>query len=263
MRKIYSAITGLCLIAAGTGCNLTDIEDPIIVPAVEKEFFVEMREQLGTPPRNLSVWLRTIKVQNCLNSSIRYEIAETPSRIRIDIEGINTPTDCMPGAAQARETIEVSPLVPGLISFDINLKNTVNNQGTLHITPEVYTLNLATEEGLVITNNQLRRIPDHTIWGYVTYSLPPGQIVAGNFINELAALSSAGSFTPGNYGYFSVPSTGSSFGISESPADPNIRTFVHRFTGNMDDLRSLVQSYRNDHGSLIQIKLTTSTGESI
>lgn len=261
MRIIYSAVLGLLLAAIGVGCKLSDIEDPIVVSKVEKEFFVEMREQLGPSPRNLSILLRTIKVQDCLNSGIRYDLAEMPSRIRIDIDGIRTPTDCMPGAAPARETIDLDPIAPTLINFDINLKNTVNNQGLLGITQDAYTLDLETEEGLVLVNKQLRRIPDLTIWGYVTYTTVQGQVHAANFVNELAGISDITSFLTGSYGHFTV--LPSSIQISGSPSTPNIRTFVHRYSGNMDDLRNLVQSHRNQPDVNIEIKLTTASGESI
>ncbi len=263
MKKIYIWIACACLCWAAPGCKTNDIEDPIIVPEVKKEFIVEIMEQPGPAPRNLQINLRTVKAQDCLNTDIRYDLLELPARYRLDIHEIEVPADCMPGAVQARDSALMAPPANGLYGFDINLRNTVSNQGTLTAMDDRYILDMHTVEGLVIPNTHLRRIPNFTIWGYIaSFSLATGNAV-NSFVNEVAALSDVASFPPGYYGHFTIPSGSGPIAVNDTPQSLAQRTFVYRFSGNLDDLRSLVQNYRNTHGGLIQIRLQTISGESL
>ncbi len=263
MKKVCLGLISVALLWCASGCKTSEIDDPIIVPQVEKEFFLEMREQPGASPRPLRIDLRTVKVQDCVNTSIRYDLLELPSRYRLDIHGIQSPADCIPGAAQARESAVMPSAPNGLYGFDVNLRSIISNQGILKVFDDFYILEMNTEEGLVIANKQLRRIPDFTIWGYVAYSAPSMGAVATNFVNDVSAISNVASFPPGYYGHFTIPSGGGQISINGSPADLTTRSFVHRYSGNIDDLRSLVNAYRSAHGALIQIKLQTITGESL
>lgn len=261
MKKIYGYFF-LFLLSAAMGCMKSDIAEPIIIPEVEKEFFVEMQERLGPSPRSLQLNLRTIKAQDCLDAGIQYDLSITPALIELDLADILLPPNCNPGAAPARQTVLIGLMSIGNQNFDINLRNTVNNKGTLTVTADAYTLNMATEEGLVISNKQLRRIPDFSIWGYITYNSATGAAIAQNFYQELALLAAPSTFATGHYGHFAVPGGAAQPIIADSPPAAALRSFVFRFIRNPDDLRNLVQRYRNDYDQLIQIKLLNDTGES-
>ncbi|MBX2928455.1 MAG: hypothetical protein KF852_11510 [Saprospiraceae bacterium] len=261
MKKIYGCFF-LLLLSAAVGCKKNDIAEPIIISEVEKEFFVEMQERLGPSPRSLQMNLRTIKVQDCLDAGIQYDLSITPALIQLDLADIVLPPNCDPGAAPARETALIGFVPIGNQNFDINLRNTVNNKGTLTVTADAYTLRMATEEGLVIPTKQLRRIPDFTIWGYITYNSATGVEIAQNFYQELALLSAPSTFAIGHYGYFAVPGGAAQPIIADSPPAAALRSFVFRFIRNPDDLRNLVQRYRTDYSQHIQIKLLNDTGES-
>lgn len=261
MKHCYNFFLYGLLAVLTASCSFDDTGDPIIIPEVEKEFKLELREQLGPAPRNLEVLLQTVQLQPCLNAAISHELVPAPGFIRIDIAGIELPDNCITGAAAARDTIPLNLPTNGNFLFEVNLKNTISNKGTLRITNEVYTISLGTEKGLVVPNKQLRRIPDYTIWGYAGHSSPSVASIAGQFVNELFNRSSSANLQAGHYGYFSIAPGSGNITIADSPADITLRPFAFRYTGNVDDLRSLVESYRNQYGSLLQIRLVAVTGE--
>jgi hypothetical protein len=261
MKKIYGCIF-LLLLAAATGCKKNSIEEPIIIPEVEKEFFVEMQEKLGPSPRSLQMNLRTIKAQECLDAGIQYDVSVTPALIQLDLADILLPPGCIPGAAPARETAVIGVVPIGNYNMEINLRNTVNNKGMLSVTADAYTLSMVTEEGLVISNKRLNRISDFTIWGYVSYNSAAGADIAQNFYQELALLSAPSTFAAGHYGHFAIPGGAAQPIIADSPPAAALRSFVFRFIRNPDDLRNLVHRYRQDHGQHIHIKLLNDIGES-
>lgn len=261
MKHWYNFIIYSIMAAFITGCSFDNTGDPIIVPEVEKEFRVELREQLGPSPRRLQVLLQTVQLQPCINATIAHQLLPAPGLIRIDIAGIELPDNCPPGSAPALDTVQLSELTGNNLFFEVNLKNTISNEGTLRITDEAYTLNLATEKGLVVPHKQLRRIPDYIIWGYVGHSVPSAAGIAGQFVNEIFARSASANLQAGNYGHFSVaPGTGY-ITVADSPTDLTLRPFAFRFNGNVDDLRNITEAYRNQYGALLQIKLLAVTGE--
>lgn len=261
MKHCYSLILYGLLAVFTTACSFDPTGDPIIIPEVEKEFQLELREQLGPAPRSIQILLQTVQLQPCLNATISHELLSAPGSIRIDIAGIELPDNCMAGAAPARDTLPLNLPAGNNFLFEVNLKNTISNEGTLRITDNAYTINLGPEKGLVIPNKQLRRIPDYTIWGYVGHSSPSAASIAGQFLNELFIRSASANLQAGHYGYFSVAPGSGNMTITDSPADLTLRPFAFRYTGNVDDLRSLVESYRNQYGSLLQIRLVAVTGE--
>lgn len=261
MKHCYNFFLYGLMAVLVTACSFDNTGDPIIVPEVEKEFQIELREKLGPAPRSLQVLIQTVKLQPCLNAMISHAILPAPGLIRIDIAGIELPDNCIPGAAPARDTILLDGLSGTHFLFEVNLQNTISNEGTLRITNEAYTLDLGNEKGLVLPFKQLRRIPDYTIWGYAGHSSPSAAGIAGQFVNELFARSTAANLQAGNYGYFSVAPGSGSITVANSPADLTLRPFAFRYMGNLDDLRSLTESYRNQYGALLQIKLVAVTGE--
>ncbi len=250
----------LCTILGLAACRTDTPDDPIIVPEVEKEFIVEMRERPGLAPRSLQLHLRTVKNQDCTDLGIQYEWTTAPASLRLDILGIRRPANCTPGQAPAQEVVHAGALPDGLYDINIKLRNAVANTGTLLLTEEACYLNMRAEEGLIIPIKQLRRVPEHIIWGYVGFSAPSMASAANNFVNELTAMSTTHGLGPGHYGHFQIPSSSGSPVITGAPIDLNLRSFVYRFTGNTDDLRNLVQAYRNTHGNLMQIRLQSIQG---
>ncbi len=250
-----------CAMLGLVACSADEPDDPIIVPEVEKEFVVEMRERPGPTPRNLQLHLRTVKNQDCEDLGIQYEWSVALASLRLDILGIRRPANCTPGQAPAQETVTAGALPEGLYDINIKLRNAIANTGTLQLTEEVYYLNMRAEEGLIIPIKQLRRIPEHIIWGYVGFSAPSMATTATGFINELAAISTAHGLNAGHYGHFQISSGSGSPVITGAPIDLNLRTFVYRFTGNTDDLRNLVQAYRNTYGNLLPIRLQSINGQ--
>lgn len=255
--------TWLMLGMAGiiSGCSLNELDTPVIVSEVRQEFSVEMRELPGPEPRKLQFWVQTIEPPDCAEADIRYDFWPTPGRFRLDIAGVSKPANCQPATEPVLEMVDLGVLSNGDYQVGINLRNTITNQGLLSRSNASYTLQMNSEQGIKIKYRQLLRIPPQTIWGYVAYGTPAMGSVASAFINELNQLAPNVALSPGNYGHFWVPSGNSQVVIQESPEALTQRTFVGRYSGNMDDLQALVQAYRLAHGSMLEIRLMAITGE--
>jgi len=259
--SVYRMMMMLMVAALLQGCSLDELEAPLIVSEIPQEFSVTLRELPGPEPRNLQLWLQTIDLQDCEEVGIRYDFWPTPGRFRLDISGLAKPAQCLPANKPALEKIDMGVLANGDYQIGINLRNTITNQGRLTRSNASYTLLMETEQGISVPYRQLLRIPSQTIWGYVAYTSPMMVSVASAFISELSGLAPNAALSPGNYGYFWIPSGNGQADIRESPDDMAQRTFVQRFAGNMDDLQALVQAYRTAHGNMLEIKVFAISGE--
>lgn len=261
LRKFHPFWAVFILCCGVAACTVQEIDKPIIVPQVEKEFLIEMLEEPGPAPRRLAFSLRTIKLQECLDMGIRHRLFSIPGRYRLDILGLLQPSDCIPGQDYARAKSNMEMPSEGLYNFEILLGNTISNEGVLHADWQTINLEMETEVGIVLANPTLRRIPESTIWGYVGFSEPALAQVAEGFVNEVGARAGIGNFVPGHYGHFVIPPGTGEIKIAESPANLPLRPFVFRFTGNPEDLRSLVAQYRQQFGSRLDIKISAISGE--
>ncbi len=243
------------------GCTVKEIDKPIIVPQVEKEFLIEMREEPGPAPRRLSFAMRTIIQQECLNTDIRHQLFSFPGRYRLNLLGLLKPSDCIPGVDYAKAQSNLEMPAEGLYNFEVLLGNTVSNEGVLDVKENTITLNLETEVGIILGNPTLRRIPEFTIWGYVGFSESSMAQVAEGFVNEVGARAGVGNFVPGHYGHFSIPMGTGDIKITGSPSHLLLRPFVFRFAGDFDDLEGLVEAYRQQYGTQLDIKISAITGE--
>jgi hypothetical protein len=242
-------------------CTPNEINKPIIIPQVEKEFFIAMMEEPGPAPRQLQFTLRSIALQECLNVSIRNQLIWTPSRYRLDILGLGQPSVCIPGSAFAKSEGKIEMPQVGLHNFDILLGNTISNEGLLRVGTQQIALELTSDGGIILSNPVLQRIPEFTIWGYAGFSTPSMVSVAHNFVNEVSARSGIANFVPGNYGHFTIPTGSGVIKIRDSPENISLKPFVFRFTGNLDDIGNLVQQYRQQYGGNLELRVQAITGE--
>lgn len=262
MSKSNWIVLPIFIIALFAGaCTPNEIDKPIIVPQVEKEFLISMMEAPGPAPRQLLFKMQTIALQECLDVSIRHQLLWTPSRYRLDILGLIQPAVCIPDSAYGvgEGIIEMPPT--GLHNFDILLGNTISNEGVLILEDRKISLEMTSNEGIILSNPVLQRIPEFTIWGYAGFSNPSLVSTAQNFVNEVASRSGVGNFIPGNYGHFSIQAGSGGIEILESPENIQLKPFVFRYTGNLEELRTLVNQYRQQFGASIELRIQAITGE--
>ncbi|NUN99701.1 MAG: hypothetical protein HUU01_03690, partial [Saprospiraceae bacterium] len=199
-----------CMAAALTtllgACKLDSLGDPIIVPDVDREFYIDLWENLYPESRELVFQMETIQAQDCENATISYNLNRTGNTVKLSLNAISTPQDCQPGPAQIFASAPAGRLNGGLYTMKLDLKNTVFNEGQLTVTGDAYHLDMNTEHGFTIRHKSLFRIPEQTYWGYVVYETPEQETAVTDFIQDLQDISIQHDFLAGYYGHFTVES---------------------------------------------------------
>ena len=243
------------------GCDISSDKEPIILPDVKDEFYVDLWEQLGTPGgRRLIVQIESVENKKCLNNRIDFFATRNGNRLKVSISRIIEPNDCVPGEAPVKANADIGSLPFGLYGFDIDFKGVVANKGTLTISSESYLLKMKTEHGIIVVRDELLRVPESAIWGYVAYRQSTQTTAAERFLSDLRAISTPFSDTrPGYYGYFTINPLDGNLSILNQPTDAVVLTFLFQFNGQNADLKKLTDLYRKD--SQLEIKLLNARGE--
>lgn len=264
MRQFYTW-RHLCLsiiICFLTSCDISGLKDAIIVSEVDDEFYVDLWENLNGPTgREFVIKLESIKTQKCLNYRIDQQNVKEGNRLIINLNNIIKPLDCVQGEAPVKQDITFTDLLNGLYAFNINLKNTITNEGQLVVNDERYTLDFPKEHGIKLRRKVLWRVPENTIWGYVEYAQKADEPTARKFVNELSALSAnADTYKSGYYGHFTINESTPTLSVYNQPAFSISYLFVYQ--NNEVKIKNLIDSYRQTYGSRLKINFYTHKGES-
>lgn len=260
MKKIYPMAVLVCFsILLAASCNLSSLNDPIVVPDVEDEFYLELWESFSAQGRQLEWKLRTIEPVDCEDALISFSFTQRAGQeLALSINEIVSPGDCVPPGAPAAATVEVGALPNGDYPVSVALRATVSREGELSVSQDLYQIEVATGGGIIPLRNELHRIPEGTIWGYASYS--PDRAVAQAFEDELRALSSSQGLALGYYGYFRVePGELEMLGAGQ-PAEGAVVFQRQLEAANRDAVVSLIESYRANYPD-ITIAVWNTLGE--
>lgn len=258
--RFISATLSLLLVVCLSGCRVDSMTDPIIIPDVEREFTIDMLEILDIGDNLLTLQIKTIRNENCLNTGIDYSLRQSGNQVGISLNKISPPLNCQPGSAPAQASINFEKLTLGNFDFSIDLLQTITNEGTLVNGASAYRLNMKTENGIQVLHNELLKIPENTIWGWISYSGSTQQAAAGA-LTDISLLSSGRSFDQGYYGYFEINED--QLSIRQSPED---QVFLPVLTNikpeNIAALQELLQHYRREYQpEQLSIQLTNWQGQ--
>ncbi|MFK7935286.1 MAG: hypothetical protein AB8G22_17365 [Saprospiraceae bacterium] len=254
-------LLSLILIILGSiwSCTFNNVDDPKVVVSIEDEFEIQLWETLSSDQRSLQLRTETLAEEQCLNYEIAFQVVKRSNRIRTTIDDIIEPDDCLPGNARPTAHIDLGKVDNGLYEFEINLKNsTIVNTGQLVVNDNSYLVEMNSTDGITLTPNQLLRIPEGTVWGYL--SADNVENIATDFLTDLNTSENTKEFLEGNYGYFSLTGDNEiSFPIETTFQQK--RTFVLDYQGEVEELETLVEQYKVQYGELLKLQVYTWQGQ--
>jgi len=238
-------------------CSLFRDPDSEVVIDIEKEFYLEMFEDLNENFRNFAFKIETIKEQNCLNSEIVVSSYMSSQNILIQIFDINDPSDCVPGNAPASKLVYSQVAEGKDYDVQITLGDAIENTGILKVFSDKYLFNLSSEHGFELKDNILWRIPEYLIWGFAGCDNPSLESRAKQFNTDLESISEEIELEKGNFGFFTVLESGL-LEFKEVPSPSFYQPFYFYFSGDPQLYKDLVDTYRSEYPDLaIEIRIYT------
>lgn len=251
----------LVLVTILSSCNLDSLKDPVVVAEVNNEFEIGLWEELAPFGKNFYFNINTIEEYDCENYSIDYNLIKKFREFNISLADIQEPGDCQEGTNFATASLDLGTLSNGFYELNIDLKNTVINQGQLTVSSDSYLIEMEDAKGISFLQHELLRVPDFTLWGHVSYGEAMEQ-AADDFIAQLDSISHSKVLKKGYYGYFSVEEENSNkIVLPDAPTGDAYKTFLFHYEGQDTPLSELVEQFRNEYGDSIQIELMNDQGK--
>lgn len=228
---------------------------------IEPTFQIKMLEDLSAPEGALQFQVSTLEEKECLNYELNFSLTQTTSGFSISLDELQEPEDCITGSTFVSEIVPLEPLQIKAYTAEINLKNTIKNEGTLVVTSGYYQLQLETFNGLLIQSKKLNKVPNSAIWGRITYNSTDLAPIAQQFIDELENLTYQRNMPDGNYGYFNIDSQGLIWFSGTSNGGGLGRDVIYHYDSpNVQPIINLVSNYRDQYGPNLDIDLTNGRG---
>lgn len=248
------------LALASQSCQIGN-DDKEVVIQVQDEFEIEIIEALGVE-RQLRFNLSSIEMEPCLNNTIDRTVFVNNDAITLLINGINQATDCNPGVAPALATGNAGVLQNGIYDFNVTIRNTIENQGKMVVSDDMYEINLLNNDGIVIDETVLRRIPPNTIWGYAAFD---DSNIVGNtpdaFISDVKTISQPLNLNAGYYGIFDITAD-NDIHLKELSDHTYHSTFLLKYNGELDELRGILENHRSSfEEENLSLVIYTATGQ--
>ncbi len=246
------------------GCNLSGLNDPIVVPFVDDEFYAELWENITPEGRQLHIRLSTIEPVECKNATIGYSYqSQGDEGLQLQINEILIPENCEEGAAPARAVVELGRFSEGTYPLRLSLRDAVDSEGRLFVLNDRYQITLEEGGGVVPMRPVLHRIPMNTLWGYIHIKGDESlEAAAETFLQDLQGLTASQSVKNGHYGYFEVDQGNIIWAEADDEEQAtDFFPFVRSLPTDGSDVQSLLSDYRSTYGEDLEIKVWTTGGE--
>lgn len=226
---------------------------------VDSDIIVSMNEELGSPTRSFKLTFNTDKAYPCINYSMITNSEISDNKIKIEFLGIYTPNICLTAIGPASSTIPI----PGIQNktYDIEFKIGTNiSKGMLVCSSDDFQFHMQSLLQIKFNKPILKRVPNDLIWGTAGYHTSSTINKVNEFLDSLKIIGATDIILEnGNYNYFEIENnkikqpTNSGYWFAKS--------FVYRFTGDKNRVRSLVKNYGKSFGDLISISAYGDLGE--
>lgn len=260
LKKLLLLVVFAGILVVPYACKVTNDEDTAV--DVDPVFELDMIEDLQNN-QELSFWVRSIELQECLNGTIGHNLEKTTSNINVSLNDIIAPSDCILGEAAAVTEIKLGFLPVGrTFNTEFTIKNTIKNKGTLTINSDAYLLSLDSKDGFGDIVEKLYKIPNNLIWGYVAYHDENLMgAIASDFQTDLAVITNEKALVEGYYGHFSIDGN-AELKMKQVADYQYVKTFYFNHFGINQSLIDLVESYRGANDPTeVEFKIFTTTGE--
>lgn len=234
----------LLLVMGVSSCKVESLDDPIIVPVVDQEFALELWQNLESSRMSpLEVRMYTLEDYECLNTVILSNYLRVGRNLELTLFDILDPEVCDPGLAPAVGLEELDNIDEDLYRLDIELQDVVSNLGWLTVTEDAYVIEMETENGISWLQNELRRIPENALWGFVTHTDLSSRQQAEALISDLFDLSSASDLEDGYYGYYLLSDNGTKVEVPSMSTQTQAETFLFKYEGALTEIDQRVEDF--------------------
>jgi len=225
------------------------------------EVELSMTEFIDQDARNLTLKFLTRKDFPCINYQIKHQLFTDNQAIRIVLEKVEKSEVCLDAIGPASAFVEIGDLTNNDYDLTIQLGESIIKSGTLTVSKDSYSIDMHEEDGVMLANAELLRIPQQTIWGSIKYdpSEEKKDLVKhfDNFLKNAGANDKK--FSEGDYGYFKVGANGKVLQSTGSQKIQGEYAFLFDYKGDTEDLQAALKQITQRYQD-VQIRIYDNQG---
>lgn len=240
-----------------------DQDTNLILNNLTDEFQISLLENLSPNGKQLVMRVKTLEEVACENANLDYSLEQSTGKIIISINEIDLPSnqDCISNPMFLVTDIPLGQIPDGSTDLEVNLRESVQNVGELHHEESHYRISLRTQHGIDLPYKKLFKIQEGSIWGYIGHRTENSPIV-DQFFSDLTQLTAEGDYEQGNYGHFIYnKSAEETVSFEDNHELPFINRFLLKLTSDKNELVDLIEQYRQQYGSELELEIRTWKGE--
>ncbi|MCB0662554.1 MAG: hypothetical protein KDC24_07435 [Saprospiraceae bacterium] len=242
MRILTVILVGL---VAGAIFSCTkDNLNPGRIIRIDDDFNLTIWEGLNPDTRDIQVLVTTNTPLDCENYTIDLGSVVNSNAIKIRLNGVIPPENCIVGEGHPRDTISFGNLPNRVYNFEVLIGGEISNIGSFEISDEKIETTFSQTNGFSLSNESLNRIVPELYWGKVTYT-PGNEVAANNLIDSLANIAVNETILSGNYGRFVL--TGSTVSIPSDTTGTNVTSFVFKIEEPESKVLDIFNQFKQDY----------------
>ena len=259
--KNWVYILCLCCVSFSfSSCKVELLDEPIIISLIDKEFSLELLENLQEGSNSLEVHFETISDENCLNTTILSSFQQDGLNQKLTIFEILEPETCDPGMAPAKGVESIGDLNNDIsYPIQVELQDIVINTGSLTVSDVYYKIEMNEENGISWRHTTLFKIPQDVLWGYITYLDNEQLLLANDFVSSVEGVTLVAEASDGYYGHFEILNNNITV-VKTAPEEVESRLFIRKLDGPADNITDIVKAFRANAPSGIELHIYDGNG---
>jgi len=255
IKNITGLLVSVWLIAS---CSVVGDPDEIILVNIGTDYFLEVSQSLVSGPNALRIDITSFDTDNCENSYIDFSYSSSPNLIRINLDDIVDPINCVSLNEPVSDFLDFE-LLKGRYDMTILFKDILQNDGEVEVTDDQFKLKLETENGVVVLRQQITMLPDGYVWGRMKINDVEDLSQVKLLITELKQNNFESELSNGNYGHFEIDGHLVSI-LSGEPHKGITESFIMKQNQSFGEMQLLLSQFSESHPK-VDIEFFSSEGE--
>ncbi|MEO1517048.1 MAG: hypothetical protein AAFV95_18635 [Bacteroidota bacterium] len=261
MNRSVASILLLALVMLTSQACRKSKGDPTFSINIDDEFYIDLWEGLTPEYQSIHLKVATIQYQVCPEVILDYGLENLNKRYTVTLNDLIAPENCSVDSTYISTEIDLGDLENGEYELRINLRD-IENKGKLTVDDQRLSISMESDHGIALRHDELFRIPEKAIWGYLAYNAPAYETTKNAFFDDLQAITNLRNYTSGYYGYFTIEDDGYVRIARQIDFDTH-SPFLLQFNGDKQELVDLLTAYRNQLGNDADLYLYTYEGEQL
>lgn len=198
-----SIIYILALFCVLQSCSVFEEPEEFAFVNVGTDYIIELSQTLETGSNALLFNIQSIQLNNCIESHIDVKSNIISNEIQLVLGNIISPEPCIRIPNQLESSAKFD-LDTRNYSINISLQDVIQNFGTVAVSNESFTIELETENGIIVGQQKINIIPDGYVWGSIGILNLQNHADLKRIQAHIQSVTQKHELDDGNYSFFEV-----------------------------------------------------------